>query len=52
MPPSPNMSTGPNCGSLLMPTITSVPDRAIAWTATPSMRAFGWRSLTAATISS
>ena len=41
MPPRPNIITGPNCGSVVMPTMTSVPCFAICWTATPLMRAFG-----------
>ena len=35
------MSTGPNCGSVAMPTITSRPGGAMSWTVTPSITASG-----------
>ena len=46
------MRTGPNCGSLDMPRMISVPGAAMAWTETPWMLAEGTACLAAATISS
>ena len=40
-PPRPNMSTGPNCGSVAMPMMTSSPGAAMFCTVTPSMSASG-----------
>jgi len=40
-PPDPNITIGPNCGSLTTPTITSCPGGSIRWTCAPSSRAVG-----------
>ena len=51
-PPSPNISTGPNCGSFVMPMITSMPCFSMRCIATPSIVASGTCCFAEATIRS
>jgi hypothetical protein len=51
MPPSPNRIAGPNSGSWVTPTMTSVPPLTMAWTSTPSIGAPGLWHPALATIS-